>query len=304
MRWSFRIVVRFVGVLTLASSAGLAQGKRIANAYPAWSPDGRRIAFQSNRTGDHEIFVMNADGSGVMQLTDSDGIDAHPSWSPDGSKIVFASARTSEMYSSPGKMQIYVMDADGQHATRLTNNRVNDFAPEWSPDGQRIAFLSDRDGIPEVYVMRPDGTQQMNVTAHLPKGTERGNPHWESDAVHIVFDADTSRRYNIFSVRFDGTDLRQLTHTANPVFGASVARTTSTLAYSEATGDGNWEIMVAAADGTNPVNVTNAAGQDFWQAWSPDGQKLAFSSNRSGQFDIYVVNRDGTGLLRLTNGAR
>jgi Tol biopolymer transport system component len=185
---------------TLVAFTGVAgaQAKRISNAYPAWSPDGRRIAFQSNRTGDHEIFVMNADGSGVVQLTDSDGIDAHPSWSPDGSKIVFASARTGDMYASAGKMQIYVMDADGQHQARLTNNRVNDFAPEWSPDGQRIAFLSDRDGMPEVYVMRPDGTQQTNVTANLPKGRERGNPHWYPDGSHIAFDADTSGRYNIF----------------------------------------------------------------------------------------------------------
>jgi Tol biopolymer transport system component len=289
--------------LIAISTASHAQGRTISNAYPAWSPDGTRIAFQSNRTGDHEIYVMNADGSGVRQLTDSDGLDVHPSWSPDGSRIVFASARTTQMYSSPGKLQIYVMDADGQHPVRLTNNQVNDYSPEWSPDGQRIAFLSDRDGIPEVYVMRLDGSQQTNVTAHLPKGTERGNPHWHPDGVHIVFDADTSRRYNIFSVKFDGTDFRQLTRGGNPVFAASLARTAPNLAYSESIGS-NWEIMAAAADGSGAVNVTNDPGRDFWQSWSPDGRKLAFSSDRGGPFDIYVANRDGTGLVRLTNGSR
>ena len=104
--------------------------------YPMWSPDGSKIVFLSNRDGDpgdHEVYMMNADGSNVVKLNGS------PAWSPDGSKIAFASDRD-------GDFEVYVMDADGSNVTQLTNNSDRDATPEWSPDGSKIAFVSDRDG--------------------------------------------------------------------------------------------------------------------------------------------------------------
>ena len=91
---------------------------------PAWSPDGSKIAFVSERDGDGDIYVMNADGSGVVRLTDAGG--SRPTWSPDGSKIAFESDRD-------GNPEIYVMDADGSNETNLTNNAVTDRSPAWSP---------------------------------------------------------------------------------------------------------------------------------------------------------------------------
>ena len=91
---------------------------------PSWSPDGAKIAFASNRSGDYEIYVMNADGSNVQRLTNSAGADRSPSWSPDGSKILFSSERH-------GLSEIYVMDANGSNQTRLTNNAFVDATPVW-----------------------------------------------------------------------------------------------------------------------------------------------------------------------------
>lgn len=108
----------------------------IQNEFPAWSPDGSKIAFMSDRDGgDIEIYVMNADGSHQMRLTHAPGRDAHPSWSRDGAQIYFQSPREG------GREQVYVMDADGANQRRLTHNIQFSGVPLSSPDGRRIRFM-------------------------------------------------------------------------------------------------------------------------------------------------------------------
>jgi Tol biopolymer transport system component len=121
---------------------------------PAWSPDGKKIAFCSDRDGVPGIYVMNADGSNVVRLTSDD--DWAPAWSPDGKKIAFSSGWDSD---HPG---IYVMNADGTNVVQLTSE--DDREPAWSPDGKKIAFSSDRDGNDEIYVMDEDGTNVVRLT--------------------------------------------------------------------------------------------------------------------------------------------
>jgi dipeptidyl aminopeptidase/acylaminoacyl peptidase len=107
--------------------AQLAPGSPGENYAPSWSPNGAKIAFASNRDENEEIYVMNADGTGQVRLTDEVGFDASPRWSPDGTKIVFESDRDG------GNHEIYVMNADGTGQTRFTNNPGSDSAPDWQP---------------------------------------------------------------------------------------------------------------------------------------------------------------------------
>jgi Tol biopolymer transport system component len=130
-----------------------------ANGYGAFfSPDGTKIAFTSERDGNYEIYVMNADGTNQTNLTKSPVSDSSPlSWSPDGKKIAFGSDRD-------GNSEIYIMNVDGGNQIRLTSSTFEDFAPSFSPDGTKIAFNSDRDGNNEIYVMNADGSSQTRLT--------------------------------------------------------------------------------------------------------------------------------------------
>jgi WD40 repeat protein len=130
------------------------------DANPAWSPDGRRLAFVSRRDGNNEtdeIYVKNADGSGLTRLTNNTADDMSPAWSPDGRRLAFVSNRD-------GKYDIYLMNADGSGQTNLTNHPDGDRGPVWSPDGNAIAFVSDRDGNEEIYVMNANGSGPTQLT--------------------------------------------------------------------------------------------------------------------------------------------
>ena len=151
---------------------------------PTWSPDGTRLAFESFRDGNREVYVMNVDGSNVRRLTTDPALDFDPAWSPDGGRIAFASNRDDDNY------EIYVMNADGTAQTRLTNDPVVEYNPAWSPDGRRIAFHSFR-GPPaqyqNLYTMNPDGSGVSRITQ-----TQRNdwNPAWAPDGGHLVFQSD------------------------------------------------------------------------------------------------------------------
>ena len=138
--------------------------------FPAWSPDGTKIAFTSLRDGNDEVYVMNADGSGQTNLTSNAAQDWLPGWSPDGTKITFASYRD-------GNYEIYVMNADGTGLVNRTSNAANDYYSAWSPDGAKIAFNSDRDGEYEISVMNADGSGQTNLTNNAAGDYD---PDWQS----------------------------------------------------------------------------------------------------------------------------
>src|SRR3989454_755895 len=136
--------------------------------FPAWSPDGTRIAFVSDRDGNPDIYVMNADGSSLTRLTSDSALDGLPAWLPEGRRIVFVSRRA-------GEAQLYLMNADGSNRVQLTRGSTGNLLPAWSPDGARIAFQTNRDGDWEVYVMNADGTGLVNLSVSRGPDVE---PDW------------------------------------------------------------------------------------------------------------------------------
>ena len=172
-------------------------------------------------------------------------------------RIAFMSTR------SERNGEIFVMNADGKRVRRLTEHPQYDAVPAWSPDGQKITFVSFRDlkQIPErgvirgeIYVMNADGTNPINLTRSVEKA-ERVST-WSPDGKQIALTSDR---------------------------------------------DGNTEVYVMNADGANPINLTNHPAGDSSPAWSPDGRQIAFSSNRDGNWEVYVMDADGINPINLTN---
>ena len=252
--------------------------------------DPRQIAFASIRDGNPEIYVMNADGSGVTRLTDHPDNDWVSDWSPDGLRIAFSSERD-------GNQDTYVMNADGTGVTRLTNDTGEDASPDWSPDGLRIAFSSERDGNRDIYVMNADGT---GVTRLTDDTGEDASPDWSPDGLRIAFSSERDGNRDIYVMNADGTGVTQLTDDtwegASPDWSPDGLR----IAFSSERG-GNQDIYVMNADGTGVTRLTDDTGEDASPDWSPDGLRIAFSSERDGYQDIYVMNTDGTDVRRLTD---
>jgi TolB protein len=155
------------------------QGQLSHEESPAWSPDGKWIAYTSTRHGNQELYLARPDGKDEKRLTSDPATDAHPAWAPDGKHIAFATDRW-------GDLEIALLEVEAGKLTRLTTSRGLDDYPAWSPDGKRIAFTSNRDRNLEIYVMAPDGKGPTNATRHsgidnFPAWTPDGRLTWVSN---------------------------------------------------------------------------------------------------------------------------
>lgn len=289
----------------------------------AWSPNGNQLAyssvdetvsivpapastpsasilFASERDGNWELYTMQPDGSGLTRLTHHAATDFTPAWSPNRSRIAFASDRD-------GNFEVYVMNADGSNPIRLTNHPAADGAPAWSPDGSKIAFTSYRDDNTEIYVMNADGSGLMRVTADA---AEDGAPAWSPDGTTLAFSSTRAGNADIYSVDLAGTLMRLTSSPADdvvPVWSPDGSR----LAF-VSNRDGSYELYAMNADGSSPIRLTDnpaADGFDFVSqfeayyglAWSPDGTRLVFLSDRDGNLELYAL--DGAITTRLTTNA-
>ena len=247
-----------------------------------------KIAFTSNRYGSFHIFVMNADGSNVIQLTNGATNDFGPIWSPDGKRIAFGGCMVS--------CEVFIMNADGSGLTQLTNQGA--FPGAWSPDGTRIAFGSDAGGDGEVFIMYTDGSGVTQVTNNdvffdFPDA-------WSPDGAQIAFVSNRDGNPDLYAVNVDGSGVIRLTDNpaeeTRPAWSPDGARIAFT-----SDRDGDYDLFVMNADGSDVTQITQNDGPaDDYAAWSPDGTQIAFESNRDGDMEIFVVNADGGGVIQVT----
>jgi TolB protein len=270
---AFFLIVIFlcIGVVYAQTHLPVKRVTVTVDGYPVLSPDGKKILFESDRTGNSELYCMNVDGTHLKQLTFNNANDDSPVWSPDGTRIAFTSVRDDK------EGDIYIMDADGRNTKRLTTTPGDDSHPKFTADGQRIIFNSARTS--------PDLTLE-----------------WSKQILEI------------FSMKMDGTDVRQLTNFKTICTYGSLSPDGTKLLFRKVidTPGFNWdlstskrdsEVFVMKLDSSVEINLSGNPAYDGWPAWTPDG-RVIFASNRSGipsRSALYIVNADGSGLKILTD---
>jgi Tol biopolymer transport system component len=227
---------------------------------PTWSPDGSRMAFESNRGGRAGIWILEANGTTVPVNT---GLAAEfgPRWSPDAKRLVFSSPIA-------GMMQLFSINADGTDRRIITNGSPGDYDPDWSPDGKKIAFASKRGDIEGIWIINADGTNPIRLTSGLDS-----KPVWSPDGATIAFSrADTRNRYTLSTMKSDGSaqpvTLAVLTYPVHPAWspnGRKIAFSTTPCPTKNACYE---FIQFVGIDGTEYTEMTvpgNLSGDVAWR---------------------------------------
>ncbi|MFQ5638023.1 MAG: DPP IV N-terminal domain-containing protein [bacterium] len=246
------------------------------------SPDGARLAFDSNRNGNMDIWMMRPDGSELRPVTTDKAHDWAPNWAPDSKQIAFHSLRS-------GNRDIWVKPVAGGAATQLTSHPAKDWQPAWSPDGEEIAFGSFRQGNEDIWIVSRKGGEPRQLTRHE---AEDGTPLWSPDGRRLVFFSNRTGQYELYLVATDGGEPVQLTHGAFtqilPYFWSADGGVIYALAQ-RGSGSGNnniWAVSVADGSARQLTDFKGSSKRLF--QFSSDGPRFYLALNeRVG--DLWVA---------------
>jgi Tol biopolymer transport system component/serine/threonine protein kinase/tetratricopeptide (TPR) repeat protein len=191
--------------------------------------------------------------------------------------------------------------ATATNPLRLTTEIAHDWHPDYSPDGTRIAFASNRDGATEIYVMQADGSDVRRLTFNT---TEDDCPAWSHDGQKIAFQSRRDGQMEVYVMDADGSNQRNLTNSPAEDTRPAWSPDDQRIAYGSNTLDAptNYDVFTMRTDGSDKIKLTDSTSFDSDATWSPDGRKIAFTSDRDGKsYDIYVMNADGSDVRNLTN---
>lgn len=257
------------------------------------------------------VRAMNSDGSNERQVTLAGGVQAHSTLTPDGRTVVYSQV-------NPDGSSIMSAPLGGGEPTELNRGAQWSLVPHVSPDGTRIAFTSDVDGNYEIYTMAIDGTNVRQLTFTDPPIQHVG-PKYSPDGTQLLYasdqdEADPANEQDLWIMPAEGGPTTRLTSTINDRESRGWSPD-GTRIVTQTVKDGVGQLVVLNADGTGLKQITDFSADTpiftpggifpvmagaVTPAWSPDGDWIAFASNHEGNYDIYLIRPDGSGLTRLT----
>lgn len=254
-----------------------------------------RIVFQSDRSGQSEIYVVDRDGSHLSQLTSSPLMHEQPALSASALRAAFR-------VGNPGpneSLDLYWMLVTGGVETKIPTYLRNIAGPRWSHTGTEIAFSAAGAGTsaPDIYIVNIDGTSLRRLTNDRAADVE---PSFSHDGQHILFTSTRGGSSDIWIMNADGSQPKQLTFDPGPDAEATFSQDDSKIAFWSRRA-GNGDIFMMKADGSDPVDVSNDPALDFEPAFAPYSDEIAFSSMRDGNWEIYVVDLTTGDTRRITN---
>ena len=295
----------------LTNSTKSPERENIGSGNPSWSPiikeiskdfRIRKIVFQTLRDGNHEVYIMNSDGTKQINLTNNEAFDGSPVFSPSGNRIAFVSDRS-------GNHDIWIMNADGSDPYNLTNSTSDNYYPSWSPDGKKITYDSYAKGGTggDIFIIDLNTKKANNLTNTIQ---DEGYPAWSPSGELITYDAggytnSETGNFTIFTINVSkNNEIYAVTDHSGNSGDASWIPNSNQIVYSSDKDEpesGNYELYTISSDGTGDIRLTFVKGADTDPAVSGDGRFIAFDSDRDGDSEIFLMKSNGKDQKQLTN---